>query len=183
MAELKANNQVGAVILIFITVIIGATLITALGNTIFEAANPQTTTNQSVDVSSARTAIAPNISAGGSNEGQFANNVEILLGNTDLQSFSALRMVNGTTFTQNTDYRVNLSEGGLTMLNSSKTRDFQSSNITLADYTHNTDKKYIEGSTVSRTIVNNLVIIFIITGLVIWIYAYVKKTWLDQIGQ
>ena len=253
---LEAKNQMGSLILIFITVIIGITLASALGDQIYGNVNLRTITNQSVDISSARntgsltsTNETLDISAARNVSGGFFPPIEVILGNTNLISFEELRMVNGTLFVEDTDYRINLSEGGVTMLDSQKALDFQSDNLTLADYTYtnglgnfttpteidfstdelssftelrmvngtaftqNTDYRinltiggltmldttktasfdsdnitladyatypdlYVKDST-SRTILNNLILIFFITGMVIWVYVMVRKTWLD----
>ena len=255
---LEAKNQLGTIILIFITIIVGVALISALGDQIYGNVNLRTITNKSVDISSARntgsltvTNQSLDISSARNVSGGFFPPVEVLLGNANLISFSELRMVNGTTFVNGTDYRVNFSAGGVTMLATQKTVDFQSDNITLADYdytnglgnfttpteidfstdelssfselrmvngttfTENTDYRinltiggltlldtvktasfdsdnitladystypdlYVRQS-ISRTILNNLILIFVVLGLVVWVYATVRKTWLDQI--
>lgn len=168
---LEAKNQMGSLILIFITIIIGVTLISALGDTIFEAVNIPTTTNETVDITTAINAT-----------GGFEPPVELSLVNDDLESVSELRMFNGTVAVQNTDYRINLTEGGLTFLDTEFTASYnQTPNWSTIDYTHYGDDKYVQGSSVSRTILNNLILIFVVFGLVIWVYAMVKKQWLDQI--
>ena len=165
---LEAKNQLGTIILIFITIIIGVTLITALGDQIFENVNLRNTLNQTTDVSSAR-----NVTGG------FTSPTEFDLTDKEMSSFSELRMENGTAFTEDTDYRVNLTVGGITMLNSQLTDDFQDSNTTLADYSEYPDL-YVKHS-IARTIINNLILIFFVVGLVIWVYVKVKETWLDNI--
>ncbi len=172
---LEAKNQLGSIILIFITVIVGITLASALGDQIWENVNPLPSTNETVDVSSARGTEA---------EGNFsaAAMIEISFTNDDLLAFNELRMFNGTVATKDTDYRINLTEGGLTMLDTIFTSGYNTNtteNFTLVDYTF-TDGMYLRGSLVSRTILNNLILIFFIVGMVIWVYVKVRDTWLNQ---
>jgi len=169
---LEAKNQMGSILIIFITILIGITLVSALADQMWGNVNPFPTTNETVDISSAR-GINGNFSTGAM--------VEISLANDDLIAFTELRMHNGTVATRDSDYRINLSEGGLTMLDTNFTAGYNvtSINYTNVDYTH-TDGLYVRNAS-ARVVLNNLVLIFFVVGMVIWVYVMVRKTWLDQI--
>jgi hypothetical protein len=172
---LEAKNQIGTLVLLFITILVGITLISTIADETKLVTELAGVDNESLDISSARNATT-NDTVGG-----FTPPVEITLSITDgLESFTELRQVNGSAFTKDTDYRVNLSTGGITMLETEHTGGYTHSNITLADYKHHRDDKYIQGSATARTIVKDLIVIFVIVGLLVWVYTVVIKQWLGD---
>ena len=168
---LEAKNQIGTFILIFITIIIGITLISALGDVIHEAVNPFTESNNSIDHS-----------AFINSSGQMIHKSEIELARDDIISLSFSRTGNATPITEGTDWDWKDQDKGEIYLYDTDlfniTKDV--SNFTEWGYIWGT--KYVQGNAVSRTILNNLIMIFIVFGLVIWVFAMVNKQWLDKIS-
>ena len=170
---LYAKNQMGTLILIFITIIVGIALINALGDQIWENTNIPTSDNETVDITSVRGI-----------EGNFTYPVkaELSLANDDLASFTELRMENTTAATRDTDYIVNLTEGTITMLDTVFTAQYNGTeNYTSVDYTYY-EAAYVKHS-IARMILNTLVLIFFVLGMVVWVYAAVTKEWLSDIGK
>jgi hypothetical protein len=166
---LEAKNQMGVLILLFITIIIGVNLFSAMSENLYVATNTQSA-NDTIDTSLGKSSV----------ESNYSIPYELSLSEDNLASFDSLTWWNGTVFTKDVDYRVNLTEGGLTMLDTDTTHSFNESsdNNTYAVYTFKGDE-YVDDS-VSRTILNHLISIFFVVGLVIFVYAVVKKTWLDD---
>ena len=159
------ENKLGGFITVFIVVMVGLVLAEALGNAIVKVEDLGTVTNKSIDISSLR----------GEDDGvgNFTTDVELSLGRDDLASFSEMRMENGTAFTENTDYYVNLTEGTFRLLDTETTASFDSDNNTLADYTYYPDA-YVKDS-MSRVIIKTLIMVFFVMGILMFVYAWVKK--------
>ena len=164
------DNKLGGLITVFIVALVGLVLIDSLGNEITKVDDLGIVTNESIDMASARAGAISNYTA----------DVEFSLSRDDLSGFSELRMVNGTAFTKNTDYYVNLTLGKIRMLDTQVTYDYAAaneSNTTLSDFTYNPDA-YVKDS-ISRTILTSLILIFFVIGLVVWVYAYIKNNYLE----
>ena len=173
---LEAKNQMGSLILIFITIIIGVTLISALGDTIYESVNAYSVTNESIDITAYLNAAVPH---------NMTDNSEIELAYNDIIAISRAESANETprSFVEDTDWAWKDQDKGEIYLKDSalfnSLANSNGSNYTEWDYTYGT--AYIQGSAISRTIMNNLVLIFVVFGLVIWVFAMVKIQWLDKI--
>lgn len=171
---LKAKNQMGTLILIFITIIIGITLVTALGNQIWENVNAYSVVNDQIEINSTR---GVGVDSG---KNEITDESTISLSNDNIVSLTSGAFDNGTTLTVNVDYNLTDADAGtVTLYNTTTFASVNTTNMTNWTYTHG--DLYVTSAT-SRTILNNLILIFIITGLVIWVYAYVRRTWLDDIN-
>lgn len=164
----KEVGGLGGIISIFILIIIGTILAGALADSLFEATNTRGQTNETTDITAQRATW------NGSTPGMqdWGGNITSELNDDNLVSLDQLRHSNGTILTVNIDYTVNLSAGTFILLNSSANRAWFE-NITLADY-HYKDAEYVD-NTISRTLLTNLVLIFFITGMVVFVAGYVMK--------
>ena len=107
---------------------------------------------------------------------------EIELSADDIISVSNAQTSNDTTLVEDTDWSwKDRSKGEIYLYDSKVFHEIalaNESNFTEWDFTHGS--LYIQSAT-ARTIIANLVLIFFVVGLVIWVYVMVKNTWLDQI--
>ncbi len=160
------------IILIFLVAIIGVTFIVANDNSLSPSINSQPIYNESVNFASAR--IASNFSV---NESKVFTVTYSPVTTSNL-SLVSLTMTNqsGTAAVLNTDYKVNLTNGQITFLNSSLWQVPESTNTSLINY------NYYSGSyvkdTASRSIFSLIDFMSAIGVLLVVVgYLYRNKIW------
>jgi len=171
-----ADNKIGVLFILFITIIIGAVLVNSLADSVWENVNVYTQSNDTIDISSARNTVTGNMTP--NSELAMAENYIV-----DVTS-ATLYNVNGSeyTLTEGTDFTVETTDGDLTFFDTltlSNDSDSELGNITEFVYTHG--DSYVKSS-VGRTLLDNFLVLFFIIGLVVWAIYLVKKEFLDELG-
>ena len=175
--ELKANTKLGALILIFITVMVGIILAQHLADEIWKTNNFHSVTNETINIS----ASLIELNTRDDGMADFNPLIAINLGEDNLITVSEVRHANGTIITQGTDWRIASDlKGTINMLNSSTNLAWNatesSGNATLWDYTHSDE--YV-GDRVSRILLG-LIVLFFTIGLVVWLIGYVWNTYIKD---
>ena len=149
-----------ALVVIFITVIVGVALLGALGDSTAELDDINTWNNESLDINASRTA--------GNTILEAAANYSLTY---DAVSVSSVRIVNNTLLTEGTDYNVDLVNDEINFLNSSQMISTASNN-TLVSYTSEA-ANYVGNST-ARTL-TNLTLIFFAIGILMALFVWVFR--------
>ena len=158
----KGNLNVGVFIVLFVGIIVGLALMTPIINTTNKLTSKQTTTNKSVDVT---TAYIDSDDVNESINFTIYSQSDWKKSDCPLTSV-AIRNGAGTTLTKNTDYKLYASEGVFSLVNTSKTIPSATSNLTYVDYTYCADGYNTSAS--SRTIVK-LILIFMALSIVAFV--------------
>jgi len=149
----KGNLNVEVFIVLFVGIIVGLALMTPIINTTNKLTSKQTTTNKSVDVT---TAYIDSDDVNESINFTIYSQSDWKKSDCPLTSV-AIRNGAGTALTKNTDYKLYTSEGVFSLVNTSKTIPSATSNLTYVDYTYCADGYNTDSS--SRSIAG-LVLIF-----------------------
>jgi len=150
---MNKKGNVGMFVILFVGVIVALALFSPIMNTTNLMTSKQTTTNKSIDVSSAYVS---------DNEVNESINFTIYSQSAWKQSDCpltsvAIRNGAGTTLTKDTDYTLYASEGVFSLLNTTKTVPATSLNLTYVDFTYCADGYNTSAS--SRSIAK-LVLVF-----------------------
>jgi len=150
---MNKRGNVGMFVILFVGVIVALALFSPIMNTTSQMTSKQTTTNKSIDVSSAYV---------NDNTVNESINFTIYTQSAWKQSDCPLTSVvirngAGTTLTLNTDYKLYASQGVFSLVNTTKTVPQTSLNLTYVDYTYCADGYLTDAS--SRSIAK-LVVLF-----------------------
>lgn len=146
--------ELGELILVFISIIVGIALVTALGPMVWENTNTYDIVDESVNVSTDRSTTDGQNFSGTTTFSIFHDNIITLI---------LVKFDNGTVLTEDTDFTFDEDLGTFLMLNTSTTEGHVDSNMT--NWTYSVGDNYVKDAT-SRTILSTFIILFFVIGIV-----------------
>ena len=163
---MENKSGLNSILYVFILVVIAVSLLTVVGDMVFENTNVYSITNETLLITPVR--ILNN---------SINDSLHLLPANTDWASITSIGMFNGTLFVLDTDYNVS-ETWGITFLNSTQ-MVFYNNNGTNLTYTWY-PPEYVKSST-SRVVLG-LIVLFVAIGLLLLVVAIIMNAFGYDLG-
>ena len=175
-----ADKGMNTILVAFVLILIGITLVNVVSDSVFENTNPVGMTNETLDITTAK--INGTWETGSGNLQTINQSLTFTLGNDEIHDVISVTNasaigIGAMLYVEDTDW--NHTGDTITFFNSSAMVT-NNSNLTFVTYTYATDN-YVAHST-ARTLINLIPLFFVIGFFLIVIYAILKDTdFMDKI--